>query len=34
VQSPKGAVFMVLLEKTFGKDQTTRTFDTVAKIAR
>jgi uncharacterized protein (DUF1697 family) len=34
VPSPKGAVFMVLLEKTFGKDQTTRTWDTVAKIAR
>ncbi|HVR18291.1 MAG TPA: DUF1697 domain-containing protein [Polyangiaceae bacterium] len=34
VQSPKGAVFMVLLEKTFGKDQTTRTWGTVEKLAR
>ncbi len=32
--SPKGPVFMTLIEKTFGKDQTTRTWDTVAKIAR
>ena len=30
----KGAAFMVLLEKTFGKEQTTRTWDSVAKIAR
>ena len=34
VPHPKGAVFMVLLEKTFGKEQTTRTWDSVAKIAR
>jgi uncharacterized protein (DUF1697 family) len=34
VQSPKGAVFMTLIEKTFGKEVTTRTWDTVAKIAR
>ena len=34
VRSPKGAVFMTLIEKTFGKDATTRTWDTVAKIAR
>ena len=34
VQSPKGAVFMVLLEKTFGKEQTTRTWGTVEKLAR
>ena len=32
--SPKGPVFMVPIEKTFGKDQTTRTWDTVAKVAR
>ena len=30
--TPKGPVFMTLIEKTFGKDQTTRTWDTVAKI--
>jgi uncharacterized protein (DUF1697 family) len=34
VQSPKGAVFMTLIEKTFGKEATTRTWDSVAKIAR
>ena len=34
VRSPKGAVFMTLIEKTFGKDVTTRTWDTVAKVAR
>jgi uncharacterized protein (DUF1697 family) len=34
VPHPKGAVFMVLLERTFGKEQTTRTWDSVAKIAR
>jgi uncharacterized protein (DUF1697 family) len=34
VQSPKGAVFMTLIEKTFGKEVTTRTWDTVAKVAR
>jgi uncharacterized protein (DUF1697 family) len=32
--TPKGPVFMTLIEKTFGKDQTTRTWDTVAKVAR
>jgi uncharacterized protein (DUF1697 family) len=32
--TPKGPVFMSLLEKTLGKDQTTRTWDTVAKVAR
>jgi uncharacterized protein (DUF1697 family) len=32
--TPKGPVFMTLIEQTFGKDQTTRTWDTVAKIAR
>lgn len=34
VPSPKGPVFMVLIEKTFGKELTTRTWDTVAKVAR
>lgn len=35
VRNPKGnPVFMTLIEKTFGKDQTTRTWDTVTKIAR
>ena len=34
VPSPKGAVFMSLIEKTFGKDVTTRTWDTVARVAR
>ncbi len=34
VQSPKGPVFMTLIEKTFGKEVTTRTWDTVAKVAR
>src|SRR6266487_297060 len=32
--TPKGPVFMSLIEKTFGKDQTTRTWDTIAKVAR
>lgn len=32
--TPKGPVFMTLLEKTFGSEQTTRTWDTVAKVAR
>ncbi|HWC74811.1 MAG TPA: DUF1697 domain-containing protein [Gemmatimonadales bacterium] len=34
VRTPKGPVFMSLIEKTFGKDQTTRTWDTIAKVAR
>jgi len=34
VPTPKGPVFMTLIEKTFGKEQTTRTWDTVAKMAR
>lgn len=34
VPSPKGAVFMTLLERTFGKDITTRTWDTLQKVAR
>ena len=32
--TPKGPVFMVLLEKTFGKEVTTRTWETVAKVTR
>ena len=32
--SPRGAVFMVLIEKTFGREVTTRTWDTVRKVAR
>jgi uncharacterized protein (DUF1697 family) len=32
--SPNGPEFMVLLEKTFGKEQTTRTWDTIALVAR
>jgi uncharacterized protein (DUF1697 family) len=32
--NPKGPVFMALIEKTFGKDVTTRTWDTIAKVAR
>jgi uncharacterized protein (DUF1697 family) len=34
VPSPKGPVFMGLIEKTFGKDVTTRTWETIAKVAR
>jgi uncharacterized protein (DUF1697 family) len=34
VPSPRGPVFMRLIEKTFGKDVTTRTWDTVKKVAR
>jgi hypothetical protein len=30
---PKGAVFMTVLERTFGKDVTTRTLATVARCA-
>ena len=32
--NPKGAVFMALLERTFGKDITTRTLGTIEKCAR
>ncbi len=32
--SPRGPVFMTLIEKTFGEDLTTRTWDTVKKVAR
>lgn len=34
VPTPKGPVFMTLIEKTFGADVTTRTWDTVRKVAR
>ena len=33
VPGPRGPVFMTLLEKTFGKEVTTRTWDTVRKVA-
>ena len=33
VPSPRGAVFMTLIEKTFGTDVTTRSWDTVRKCA-
>lgn len=32
--SPKGPVFMTLIEKTYGKEQTSRTWQTVEKVAR
>jgi uncharacterized protein (DUF1697 family) len=34
VRSSRGPVFMTLIEKAFGKEQTTRTWETVAKVAR
>ena len=34
VPSPRGAAFMTLIEKAFGKDVTTRTWGTVARCAR
>ena len=34
VPSHKGAVFMTLIERTLGKELTTRTWDTVSKVAR
>ena len=34
VPTPKGPVFMVLIKKTFGTEQTTRTWETVTKVAR
>ena len=34
VPTPKGPVFMTLIEKTFGKEVTTRTWETVTKVAR
>jgi hypothetical protein len=33
VPSPRGPVFMTLIEKTFGAEVTTRTWDTVRKCA-
>ena len=33
VRTPRGPVFMTLIEKTFGEEVTTRTWDTVRKIA-
>lgn len=33
VPNPRGPVFMTLIEKTFGKDVTTRTWETVKKCA-
>lgn len=32
VPSPRGPVFMTLIQKTFGEDVTTRTWDTVVKV--
>jgi uncharacterized protein (DUF1697 family) len=34
VPTPRGPVFMSLIEKTFGEEVTTRTWDTVKKVAR
>jgi len=34
VPSPKGPIFMSLIEKTFGKDLTTRTWDTIGKVVK
>jgi uncharacterized protein (DUF1697 family) len=34
VPSPKGPIFMALIEKAFGRDVTTRTWDTVRKCAK
>lgn len=34
VPSPRGAVFMSLIEKTFGQEVTTRTWGTIEKVAR
>jgi uncharacterized protein (DUF1697 family) len=33
-RTANGPVFMKLIEQSFGKDQTTRTWETVAKVAR
>jgi hypothetical protein len=33
VPGPRGPMFMTLIEKTFGKNVTTRTWDTVKKCA-
>ena len=34
VPGPRGPVFMTLIERTFGREVTTRTWDTVMKVAR
>lgn len=34
VPGPRGSVFMTLIEKTLGTDVTTRTWDTVVKVAK
>jgi uncharacterized protein (DUF1697 family) len=34
VPNPRGPVFMSLIEKTFGKDLTTRTWDTIGKVVK
>lgn len=34
VRNPKGPVFMALIERTYGKEVTTRTWDTVTKAAK
>jgi uncharacterized protein (DUF1697 family) len=34
VPGPKGPVFMTLIEKTFGKDVTTRTWDTIRVVSK
>ncbi len=34
VRTPKGPVFMTLIEKTFGKEVTTRTWETIVKVAK
>jgi uncharacterized protein (DUF1697 family) len=34
VPTPKGSVFMTLIEKTFGKEVTSRTWESVGKVAR
>ena len=34
VPNTKGPVFMALIEKTFGKDLTTRTWDTIGKVVK
>jgi uncharacterized protein (DUF1697 family) len=34
VPGPRGPVFMALIERAFGKDVTTRTWETVRKVAR
>jgi uncharacterized protein (DUF1697 family) len=33
IPGPRGPVFMGLIERTFGKDVTTRTWDTITKVA-